>query len=205
MSKRLVSDLDSYDDVSPAATEDQKTVAGLTRDETALPKSPPPSGKIFDENELAPEWQSEAPVLCVAGRAPLDEAVANMLAQLLGKHGLRARLTRYETVSRTSIRSFDFRDTAMVCISYIDIRGNPAHLHYLLRRLRERLPHAQFLVGFWPLQDPILKDLHLRQTFGADFYVSTLNEAVAACLAAAHKSAARQMDGTTSPPAEASD
>jgi predicted PurR-regulated permease PerM len=201
--KELVRDLDAYDDVPPAAAEKQKTVAGLSADEKALPKSPPPAGRIFDKNGLAPEWQSEAPVLCIAGRGPLDEAASSMLAQLLGKHGLGARLARHEAVSRTSIGSFDVQDTAMVCISYLDIRGNPAHLRYLLRRLREHLPDAQFLVGLWPAQDPILRDPHLRQIVGAGYYVSTLHEAVEACLAAACQSA-QQNDGAVSPPSEAS-
>ncbi|MBV8774144.1 MAG: AI-2E family transporter [Deltaproteobacteria bacterium] len=188
--RELVRDLDTYEDVPPETAGGQKTVAGLTRDEKALPKSPP-AGTISDQNELAPEWQTETPVLCIAGRGPLDEAVASMLAQLLAKHGLPARLAPYEAVSRTSIGSFDVQNAAMVCISYLEIRGNPAHLRYLLRRLHEHLPRAQFLVGLWPSQDPVLRDPHLRQMVGADYYVSTLHEAVEACLGAAHKSAAQ--------------
>jgi predicted PurR-regulated permease PerM len=200
--RELVRDLNSYDDVPPAAAEEQKTIGGLTADEKALPKSLPPAGHMLDKNGLAPAWRSEAPVLCVAGRGPLDEAVSTILAQLLGKHGLGARLARYEAVSRASIGSFNIQDAAMVCISYLDIRGNPAHLRYLLRRLHEHLPNAQFLVGFWALQDPILRDSHPSQTLGTGYYV-TLHEAVEACLAAAHKSAG-QSDGAGSRPAQAS-
>lgn len=201
--KELVRDLDAYDDIPPTTAEERKTVAGLTPDEKALPKSPPPAGKISDPNELAPEWQSETPVLCVAGRGLLDDAVSSMLAQLLRKHGLGARLARYEAVSRTSIGSFDVQNAVMVCISYLDVRGNPAHLRYLLRRLHEHLPRAQFLVGLWPAQDPILKEPHLRQMVGADYYVSTLREAVETCLVAARKSVG-QDDETVSPRVKAS-
>jgi predicted PurR-regulated permease PerM len=200
--KELVRDLDAYDDVPPTAAEKQKTVAGSPADEKAPPKSPSPAGRLFDKNGLAPEWQSEAPVLCIAGRGRLDEAASSMLAQLLGKHGLGAQVARYEAVSRTSIGSFGVQDVAMVCILYLDIKGNPAHLRYLLRRLRERLPDAEFLVGLWPAQDPILRDPHLRQTVGASYYVSTLHEAVEACLAVAHKSP--KNPGTESPTTEAS-
>ena len=185
----LVRDLDAYDDVPPAAAEKRKTVAGPSADEKALPKSSPPAGKVFDKNELLPEWQGEAPVLCIAGRGLLDEAAASMLAQLLGKHGLGTRVARYGTVSRTSIRSFDVQGSAIVCISFLEIRGNPAHLRFLLKRLRERLPSAQFLVGLWPREDPILTEPHLRQIVGADYCVSTLHEAVEACLVAARQSA----------------
>ncbi|MBV8054949.1 MAG: AI-2E family transporter [Deltaproteobacteria bacterium] len=193
--KELISDLDEYDDIPPATAEEQKTAAGLPADEKALPNIPSLAGRIFDKNGLPPEWQSEAPVLCLAGRGPLDEAVSSMLAQLLSKRGLGARLARYDAVSRTSIRSLDSRDTALVCILYLDLRGNPPHLRYLLRRLREHLPRAQFVVGLWPAQDPILRDPNLRQSIGAGYYVSTLHGAAEACLAAAHQ-VARHNDKT---------
>jgi hypothetical protein len=180
--KELVQDLAAYDDVRRATAAEQKTVDGLAAHGKALPKSSPPAGKIFDK-----DGQSEAPVLCVAGRGPLDEAASSMLAQLLAKHGLSVRLARHEAVSRTSIGSFEVRDAAMVCICYLDINGNPAHLRYLLRRLREHLPQAQFVIGLWAAQDPILSDPHLRQIIGAGFYVSSLHEAVQACLAAMHR------------------
>ena len=75
----------------------------------------------------------------------------------------------------------------MVCLSYLDIGGNPAHLRHLLRRLRARLPSVPILVGLWPAQDPILHDRDLREAVGADYYVTTLREAVETCIAAAHR------------------
>jgi hypothetical protein len=194
--RELVRDLDAYEDVSPAGAEKPKTVAGPTAEEEALPKNPPPAGTVSDKNELAPDWQGEAPVVCIAGRGPLDEAASSILAQLLGKHGLGARLASHEAVSRTSIGSFDARDVAMVCISYLDISGTPAHLRYLLRRVRARLPDARFLVGLWPAQEPILKDPDLREILGADYYVSTLHEAVEACVAASAVTRAQSADSS---------
>ena len=73
----------------------------------------------------------------------------------------------------------------MVCISYLDLSGNPAHLRYLIRRLRARLAQAPILVGLWPAGEPILQDRELRQSVGADYCVSTLREAVDDCTAAA--------------------
>ena len=57
-----------------------------------------------------------------------------MLAQLLRKHGLGARVVPHEAVSRSNILGLDVKGVAMVCISYLEISGNPAHLRYLLRR-----------------------------------------------------------------------
>jgi hypothetical protein len=140
--------------------------------------------------------------MCIAGRGPLDEAAAAMLVQLLEKHGLGARLVPHEAVSRTNVGSLDVEGVAMVCISYLDISGNPAHLRYLLRRLRERLPGMPLLVGLWPAQDPILWDKDRRRAVGADFYVSTLREAVEACLDTAMQ-AARPEAPETAPSAVA--
>jgi hypothetical protein len=200
--KELVNDLDTYDDVLPTAVENEKTLAGPSADEKAPSKGPSPAGRIIEKSGLGAEWHSEAPVLCIAGRGPLDEAASSMLAQLLKKRGLGAQVARYEAVSRTSIGSLRVQDIAMVCVSYLDIMGSPAHLRYLLRRLRERLPDAEFLVGLWPAQDPILRDPHLRQIVGASYYVSTLHEAVEACLVVALKSA--RNPGTGIPTAESS-
>jgi len=183
--KELVRGLGGYDDAPQAVAEERKTGAGPPADREAVPDRPPPAGDASDKDRLAPAWRGEAPVLCVAGRGPLDEAASMMLAQLLGKHGLGARVLPHHAVSRARIATLDTAGVAMLCISYLDISGNPAHLRYLLRRLRERLPHARLLVGLWPAQDPILKDRDLRHVVGADDYVSSLHEAVEACLAAA--------------------
>jgi hypothetical protein len=73
----------------------------------------------------------------------------------------------------------------MACVSYLEISGNPAHLRYLLQRLRQRMPGAGLLVGLWPADDPVLRDPELRRTVGADLYVNSLHQAVDACVMAA--------------------
>lgn len=187
--RELVDDLDSYDDVALKAAEVDERVAGTMSEEQVLPKQPPPGadlpGNRLDAGRLPSQWQGEAPVLCIAGRGQLDEVVAGMLAQLLGKHGLGTRVLPYEAVSRTRIGSLDTRGVAMACVLYLDLGGNPAHLRYLLMRLRKRLPREPLLIGLWPTQDPILRDPDLRRELGADYCVSSLREAVEACLAAA--------------------
>ena len=47
----------------------------------------------------APAWRSDTPVLCIAGRGPLDAAASEMLAQLLAKHGLGARVVDHQAVA----------------------------------------------------------------------------------------------------------
>jgi hypothetical protein len=194
----LVADLSSYEDVEPPKAKPDTSPGGLTKDEKALPKQPPVPEAAPAEIELASTWRSEAPILCVAGRGPLDEAASEMLAQLLSKHGLGARVVPHEAVSRSNIQGLDVSGVAMVCVSYLDIRGNPAHLRYLLKRLRQRLPQAPLLVGLWPADEAVLTDAELRAMVGADYYVTSLRDGVAACLEAAKKAS----DGEQKPSVE---
>jgi len=70
-----------------------------------------------------------------------------MLAQLLDKHGLKARVVPHEDVARTRIAALDVAGVAMMCISFISVGGSTARLRYLLRRRRERQPAARQLLG----------------------------------------------------------
>ncbi|MGH8294865.1 MAG: AI-2E family transporter [Steroidobacteraceae bacterium] len=181
----LVDDLEGYEDAQPAPGGG-KTTAGPTLDRESLPEDAPAVGPSLSPQEADAEPRRRGPlaVLCIAGRGPLDEAVATMLAQLLRKHGIGAQTQPYEAVSRTRVRSLRVQGVGMVCISYVNIEGNPAHLRYLLLRLRARLPRqVSLLVGLWPAKDPILNDANLRRLVGADHYVSSLRDAVEACIA----------------------
>ena len=180
----LVHDLDRYGDAPPLADEKPSAAeASVAGHQSASAEGS--SATAIDRSRLASAWRGEVPILCVAGRGPLDEAASDMLAQLLGKHGLPARVVPHGAVSRANVHQLDSAGVAMVCISYLDISGNPAHLRYLLRRLHEHMPEARILVGLWPAHDPILRERDLRRAIGADYCVSTLRDAVDACLRAA--------------------
>jgi predicted PurR-regulated permease PerM len=188
----LIDDLGERTDLPSETAEAEKTGVETTADRQALPNVPP-AGEEVGDDRLAPEWQTETPVLCIAGRGALDELAARMLAQLLGKHGLKARTVPHEAVSRVHIAELDVDGVAMMCVSYISIGGGTARLRYLLRRLRERQPAARLLLGLWPALDTDLVDGDLRRTLGADFYVTSLRDAVRICLAEAHQAPRPQM------------
>ena len=79
----------------------------------------------------------------------------------------------------------------MVCISYLEISGSPAHLRYLVRRLRGRLPAGTpILVGLWQTEDEVLHDDALQSLVGADHYTTSLREAVETCVRIAHEPSA---------------
>jgi hypothetical protein len=179
----LIGDLAERPDTDPkpeAANEVATTapIAETSQAEQALPKTAPPPTP-----DAPPDaWSAEGAVLCIAGRGPLDEAGSAMLAQLLVKRGIGARLVPHGDVARERVRTLDTAGVVMVCISYLEVSGQPAHLRYLIRRLRVRLPGAPVLVGLWPAEAPVLADKFLQMAFGADHYTSSLHDAVAACV-----------------------
>ena len=179
----LIEDLDEYDDQEPKSKGATEDAAAPSRGEQDVPKHPAPE-KIARET-LPAVWRGPAPVLCIAGRGPLDETAASMLSQLLHKNGLKARVLPHAAASRGLIGSLEGEGVAMVCLCYLEIGGAPSHLRYLLRRVRQRLPAARLLVGLWPAEQAILTDDRLRAAVGADVYASSLREAVEACLEAA--------------------
>ena len=176
----IVLDLDSHDDADPPTRRGEPASPAATT--VAAPET---AAAPLDAATLAPEWSGPAPILCVAGRGALDEAACTMLAQLLGKHGLRARVVRMESVSRANIAALDTSGLAMVCISFLESGGSLSGLRYMARRLRGRLPDAPLLVGAWHADVAVESDERLRLAVGADHAVTTLRDAVNACLAAA--------------------
>ncbi len=188
--KAVVGGLATHGDEEPPPGRGSRDAIGPGEGEEDLPHNPQPPD-IEPPGRLAPGWRGPSAVLCIAGRGPLDEAAASMLVQLLGKHGLGGRLVGHEDVSREGIERLDVTGVAMACVSYLDISGSPAHLRYLVRRLRQRLPAgAPILIGLWPSQDAVLRDGALQRETGADHFTSSLGEAVTACVQAAEQAAA---------------
>jgi predicted PurR-regulated permease PerM len=156
-------------------THDTEVATALDTTGDAAPELPD-----VERDQLAPEWQGDTPVLCVAGRGPLDEAVALMLAQLLEKHGLGARVEGADAIATSKILHLDVSNTAMVCVSYLDA-SSIAHIRYTIRRMRRKRPEVRILLGCWMAD----VDVTLRDTAKADAVATTLADAVRLCLEAA--------------------
>jgi hypothetical protein len=185
----VVDDLASHDDRDPEPEETEVARAIASKVEREVPRPDAPIAEAPEPEALAPRWRSPSPVLCLAGRGPFDEAAANILVQLLGKHRLGARMAPHDSASRGSIARLDIEGVAMVCISYLEISGNPAALHYLVRRLKQRMPEVPVLVGLWPADDAALKDDRSRNVVGAEFFTTSLREAIETCVRIAHENA----------------
>jgi hypothetical protein len=179
--KQIVIDLDHHDDQDPHPDAEQTEVSAPSTAEQDLPKRAPPENAAPATEELHSDAQLGAPVLCLAGRGPLDEAASAILSRLLRKHGFVADVVPYEAASRGNIGRLDVAGEAIVCISYLEISGSPSHLRYLIRRLRDRLPGRPILVGLWPADDAVLKDQQIRNAIGADEYTTSLRQTVEIC------------------------
>jgi predicted PurR-regulated permease PerM len=177
----VVDDLVDRDDQKPVreTINDAEAAAALETVHDATLALP-----VLKRADLAPQWQGDKPVLCVAGRGPLDEAAATMLAQLLEKHGLGARVEGADAVAISNIFRLDTAGIGMVCLSYLDA-GSPARMRYAIRRMRRKLPEAQVLLGCWMAD---IDKATLREMTKADDIATTLREAVRLCLEGAGNS-----------------
>src|SRR6476660_4237044 len=189
----LVRELADYDDVdpetAPKASPDRSAAADL-------PKHPAPDGAMPESLNLPAKWR-EKPIQCVAGRGPLDDATAAILAQLLEQHGLGAEIVAHEAVSRNAIGGFRREGVSMVCVCYLDMSGHTSPLRFLLKRLRQRVGDARLLVALWPSDHPVMSDQKIRAALNADEYVTSSRDAVNACLKAAGEAAATYKRGAT--------
>ena len=175
----LVDDLDDEDDAQPSGeTHDAESAAAV---EAVADRST--AVAVLKPDELPLSWRSGAPVLCLPGRGPLDEAVAAMLVQLLKKHGLKTRVGSWEDIASPAASSGERTGPAVVCLSYVDTTST-AHMRYAVRRLRRRWPDAVIMLGAWQGEADAAA---LGDTIRADRVVSSLSEALAAVVEVARR------------------
>jgi predicted PurR-regulated permease PerM len=173
----VVDDLIDQDDRTPVSETTRDPEAAAAIESTSDTASDLP---VVEKGQLAPEWQSETPVLCAPGRGPLDEAVAIILAQLLNKHGLGAHVEGVEAIAGTNIYHLETTGVAMICVSYLDA-SSLAHMRYTIRRLRRRFPKARIMLGCW-MANP---HTAVRESAKPDDVAVTLRDALRLCLEAA--------------------
>jgi predicted PurR-regulated permease PerM len=168
----------------PATEEEaQRGLASLTAaengdDDEALP--------VVERHELAPGWVVDEPILSIGGRNALDAAAADMLAGVLRKRGLGVKELGPETISAAHISTLTGTEAKLVCLSYLGLGTGPAHIRYLVRRLRRILPDGTaILVCYWSDEGEAPAAKELLEAAEADAYATSLPEAVELCVAAA--------------------
>ncbi len=135
-------------------------------------------------NQERTQRTGTGPIECIAGRGPFDQVVSAMLAQLLAQRGIAARRIPHPSVSRETIAQLDLSTFKVVTVSYLELGGAPAHLRYLIRRLRHCAPGATVIAGLWTQDDAMLNEPQAQKALGGDRYVASLRDAIDAVLAA---------------------
>ncbi|MDR5817377.1 MULTISPECIES: AI-2E family transporter [unclassified Caballeronia] len=162
---------------------------------TAIPKEDLPAS--FESPDERPALRPEMPparfdpekeghtasVLCIAGRSELDDLAATIAVQLFRKHGLYADLAGYERFSRGRFGEVDLSGVMIICVVSFDAAESPPYLRNLLRRLHQRAPVAELIVGL-VFPDRELQGEVLVRTSSA---AVSFRELVEACVAAARR------------------
>jgi len=185
----------AQDDIERGAIDDGRAadframievlIQNLADQEEAVSPADPmracPPQKMYSSETLPVAW-SNRPVLCVAGRGALDEAAALLLVYLLEKRGIGARMIASDEASTARIQNLDVDGVRFVCLSHLGASGG-AHAHYLMRRLRRRIPDAPAIAGFWGLTND---DSRFLDAFGTTEgeVVTTFQDALARIVAA---------------------
>ena len=141
---------------------------------------------VVKREELAPGWVVDEPILCIGGRSALDEAAAAILAEVLKKRGLGAKALGPKAISAAHIASLARTEAKLVCLSYLGLGTSPAHVRYVVRRLRRILPQGTAIfVCYWSDEDEAPAAKQLLEAAEADAYATSLPQAVELCMAAA--------------------
>jgi predicted PurR-regulated permease PerM len=119
-------------------------------------------------------------ILCVAGRNLIDQAAAGLLAQILEKHGMPAKIEPPELLTIGGILHLPGTGAQIICLSYVGADVSAARVRFAIRRLRRRLPEAKIIAGFWASEADAVS-LLCGQT-RADTCPARLADAVAFCL-----------------------
>lgn len=166
-----LSDQTDHEPIDGQPTDDVEAAAAVEEvaAEPALSHLP-----VLQIADLKPEWMSSDPILCIAGRTPLDEAAAVMMSHLCRVHGLSVQVKGADVLFTANIFGLDVSGVAVVCLLYLNT-ANSAHMRYAVRRLRRKAIFLALLRGVDP------PDAALDST-KADAIVFSLREAVRTCI-----------------------
>lgn len=131
--------------------------------------------------DFLPEGSGASPVLCIPGPSPLDEVAANILAQILRKHGFDVQVEKHQLVSPGSdFRLDDEEVPPLVCLSYLDVGDAPVRARAAIRRVQRQIPNATVVAGLWgPNKD---ETGAIRCQLQAHYYANSFSEAARLCV-----------------------
>lgn len=141
---------------------------------------------VVDEEiaQAAPQLEPAAPTersssgaaLCLAGRTSIDQAACAILAQLVEREHVTARVLGPDSLSISGVPRLNPDGVEALCIFYLG-RQSVAVVRYSVRRLRKRFPGVPIVVCLWGSAD-LAPTVEAAQ---ADTTINSLKEAVAFC------------------------
>jgi len=141
---------------------------------------------VADEEiaQAAPQVESPVPIersssgaaLCLAGRTPIDQAACAILAQLVEREHVKARVLGPDSLSISGVSRLNPDGVEALCIFYLG-RQSLAVVRYSVRRLRKRFPGVPIAVCLWGSVD-LVPTVEAAQ---ADATINSLRAAVAFC------------------------
>ena len=126
--------------------------------------------------ELPPAWR-KTPILCIAGRGPLDEAAALLLVDMLAKYGVAARVVSSDQTSAAQIDGLDVEGVCVACVSYLE-PGTYKNARYQVRRLRKRMPEVPVIAIFWGIGSDHSRYLDSVEATECDVVTTGLKETI---------------------------
>jgi hypothetical protein len=125
----------------------------------------------------------ERPVLCVSGPGRFDHTIALVLAEMVARAGIPARLEAAAAISALNVAQLDTAGVKVVCLSYLQLGHSPVHLRYSIRRLRRRIPSAKVVACLWGHEEIDVLKAELTAA-GVDRCTLTLAETIDLCVEA---------------------
>jgi predicted PurR-regulated permease PerM len=141
-------------------------------------------------NDPAPPGWRDRPVLCVAGRGPLDEAAALLLVDMLSKYNITARVVSSDETSAAHINDLSTDGVRLVCVSYLE-PGTFKNARYQVRRLKKHFPECVMIAIFWGLSGDNSRYLDSIEATECDIVTTGLKETVQHIMAFARRSGAK--------------
>ena len=179
--QRLIVDLSDYEDSTPA-----KPKGGEKSSLHGKDHNPTSDLLILNSDEAVVERRGIVTAVCLAGKGPLDEPIAAMLAQVLVKHGIAATSATKANFFTSNASHSENGEIALVCLSYLDIDYTLARLRSAVLLLQRKLPRAKILIGLWGREGNLAPGENLGIHAGANFYALSLRDTLRICLDIAH-------------------
>ncbi len=175
-------------DTMKALVEDLADDGPLEGDEAAeavveaAEEAPPTAADAAPPEAVDEAWTVDGAVLCLAGRTPLDEAAAMLLALLLRRRGIGVRVASAETLIEPEATAPRWPEAKLALVSFLDADLRLAQARFAIRRLRRRAPDVPIAAAFFMNDADPARTSELCANVRAETCVSSLAQAVTLCL-----------------------